>query len=325
MPDGRVSTTAEWVAAAARSVPPFSTLLVACWGWGQWQRDRSWVEGLLFCIPSPIVVLLLLAAALFTLQKPRSARRFVWRLALLSGPLFMLVCVETRWTRPPIAADSGSAFRLVHWNVGHGHSGWRAQRARLLSTDADVILVSEPPANVGPEDFPGYQCLRVDQLLLAVRGRVSWSGPLVPGGALHARLAHCELPGATLRILAADMTSNLRVPRDPHLRRLMTVARLRSADLVVGDLNAPRRSRALTAPDSEFRHAYDACGRGWGATWPVPAPVAAIDQCLFGPRVAPLRYELVSTAASDHRLQRFDFQLASGRHSGDNSPLLTSK
>jgi hypothetical protein len=37
-------------------------------------------------------------------------------------------------------------------------------------------------------------------------------------------------------------------------------------------------------------------------------PLWAIDQCVVGPRVEALRYELRSTAASDHRLQRLEFR-----------------
>lgn len=77
----------------------------------------------------------------------------------------------------------------------------------------------------------------------------------------------------------------------------------------VGDFNAPRRSLAFSQLPTGFRHAYDAAGAGWSYTWPVPVSFLAIDQCIIGPRLKLVHYELQSTWMSDHRLQVVDFEL----------------
>ena len=66
---------------------------------------------------------------------------------------------------------------------------------------------------------------------------------------------------------------------------------------------------ALDALPEGYHHAYDQAGSGWSYTWPIPCPVWAIDQCIVGPRVQPLRYTQRSTTSSDHRMQIFDFRL----------------
>jgi endonuclease/exonuclease/phosphatase family metal-dependent hydrolase len=84
------------------------------------------------------------------------------------------------------------------------------------------------------------------------------------------------------------------------------LAEQHEADVILGDLNAPRRSRALTPPPPGFVHAYDAAGSGWSATWPVPLPLWAIDQCLVGPRLQVVGYRLGFRRGSDHRMQVVD-------------------
>ena len=111
----------------------------------------------------------------------------------------------------------------------------------------------------------------------------------------------------SLILVAVNLSSSLSFHRDPGLQALCEGMQRVQPDIVVGDFNAPRRSRALEPLPKGFRHAYDCAGSGWSYTWPVPCPVYAIDQCIVGSRVRPIRYFLVSTLRSDHRAQVMDF------------------
>jgi endonuclease/exonuclease/phosphatase (EEP) superfamily protein YafD len=93
------------------------------------------------------------------------------------------------------------------------------------------------------------------------------------------------------------------------LRRVAELVRAHRPDIVVGDFNAPRRSRVLSVLGDEYRHAYDVAGSGWSYTWPLPFPVYAIDQCIAGPRVEIVDYRIRSSVLSDHRRQVLDFVL----------------
>ncbi len=108
-------------------------------------------------------------------------------------------------------------------------------------------------------------------------------------------------------MFAVDIGASLFNPRDPRLRKLTALMQTERPDLVVGDFNSRRRSRALCPLPGGFEHAYDAAGSGWSYTWPVPCPVLAIDQCIVGTRITPVMYELTSTLRSDHRMQTLDF------------------
>ncbi len=80
-------------------------------------------------------------------------------------------------------------------------------------------------------------------------------------------------------------------------------------DLIVGDFNAPRRSRALSELPTGYGHAYDTSGSGFSYTWPVPVPMYSLDQCIHARRVTPIRYDLLQSVYSDHCCQLFNFAL----------------
>jgi endonuclease/exonuclease/phosphatase (EEP) superfamily protein YafD len=93
------------------------------------------------------------------------------------------------------------------------------------------------------------------------------------------------------------------VPRAPLLDQVLARIRERRPDLVVGDFNAPRRSRALARLPAGWHHGYEVAGRGWSATWPQPVPLLAIDQLLVGPDWGVVDYRLLPGPGTDHRLQ----------------------
>jgi endonuclease/exonuclease/phosphatase (EEP) superfamily protein YafD len=127
-------------------------------------------------------------------------------------------------------------------------------------------------------------------------------------------LSEVEAPGLSgveaLKILAVDIVSSPRVARDPQLRRLVEWIGRERPDLVVGDFNAPRNSLALTHLPAGYRHAYEAAGSGWSATWPSFLPLWQIDHTLLGPAIEPARYGFFLSRASDHRGQRLEFSRA---------------
>jgi len=281
------------------------------WGAGQILRDSSWISGLMFYIPSPVLAVwyLLLAIAAW---KTRSGGHVYYTTLLLLPALFVFF-VENHWfANTPVAgtpfAETASEMRLVHWNICYGVMGWPRQLEVIRSLDPDVIVLSEIPDEIQDTDFPGFQTLQLRGMLIASRGTMVASGTLVAGGALQAFQVRCDLEDGPLHVIIADMTSNIYVGRDLYLQSLVRVMKEGEADIVVGDLNAPRRSRALSNLPVGYRHAYDEVGSGWSSTWPVPVPVFAIDQCLCGPRIRPLCYKLHSTMLSDHRIQVLDFE-----------------
>jgi endonuclease/exonuclease/phosphatase (EEP) superfamily protein YafD len=286
------------------------TLLIL-WGAGQILRDGSWISGLMFYIPSSVLGAWYLLLAIVA-WKTQSGRHLHYTSLMLPPTLFVMF-VENQWFANARSANTSPAetaaeMRLVHWNICHGVGGWPGQLEIIRSLNPDVIVLSEVSEEIQDADFPGFQTLQLRGMLIASRGTMVASRTLVAGGALHAFQVRCDLEDGPLNVIIADMTSNIYVGRDPYLQSLVRVMEGRNADIVVGDFNAPRRSRALSNLPAGYRHAYDEAGSGWSSTWPVPFPVFAIDQCLCGPKIRPLSYTLYSTMLSDHRIQVLDFE-----------------
>lgn len=307
----------------ARTAPILSMGLVAVWALGQIVRDRNWWTGLMFYFPTPVLV----AWLLLQFKIARTSRRLT--LGLLIAPLGMLLAVENQWMRPDSSTTDDSTtgrhgnssmfdtaaldmsteltpVRLVHWNLARGVMGWEKQWQHIESLNPDIIVLSEMPVLFDAKTLTGFDVLVIDGMAVACHGLMTKSGPLVRGGALQARHVTCQLSEGPLEVMIADMTSWIGIPRDPYLRPFVALLADRKIDVSVGDFNAPRRSLAFSGLPPGYRHAYAAAGAGWSYTWPVPVPLLAIDQCIIGPRLKPVRYQLQSTLLSDHRLQILD-------------------
>lgn len=285
--------------------------LVGAWLIGQWRRDATLLTALCFYIPSPLLlVTLLVGSGVCHAVRLRYAGRGL--LALAAMPLVSIALVENQWATPPPAEDAvGTPVRVVHWNVMWGELGWPAIAKQLVELDADAYVLSEVGAGFDFSAFEGYEVAADWSMAIVARGEL---------GELQRRynkleirelwidwrpigLAESEDP---LRVMLVDISAQPRLHRRPTIDLVRRNLAELQPDLVMGDFNSPRLSIGLTPPPPGYRHAYDAVGSGWSYTWPVPAPVLAIDQTLIGERLAPKRYRLETTWLSDHRRQVFD-------------------
>jgi vancomycin resistance protein VanJ len=288
-----------------RFIGPSTVALVCLWLLGQWLRDWSWLSGLCFYIPSPFLTGWLLLLALASLRKKRVAVCYAG-LAVL--PLFLVLFVENNFATSP-TPTSEPTFRVVHWNVGA-----RLYPDVLQAHDADLYVLSEIPNAKAVENFraslgEAYSAAVFDNLAVIGRGQVRAEEWLIRRGRVKLQTVHWRHAEQVFTLFVVDLPSELHIHREPLLREVNRFIEERQPDLIVGDFNAPRRSRALSDLPTGYRHAYDAVGEGWGYTWPVPVPLYALDQCIYSPRLRAQRYELVTSTHSDHRLQVFEFSL----------------
>lgn len=304
-------TPAERLAAIRDRVFRLAALLFPFWLVGQAARDDSWLTGLCFYIPSAFLMVAYLGFGLAYALGKRYRRSL---LALVLGvlPLGFVLFVENDFFRPRPPARS-DAVRLVHWNVG-GKLRPSGEQRVLLAERADVYVLSEKGNDLPVQQFrdalgPSYQARVFGNLAVVAEGDVRSRGWLLNRDGAKVHSVAWEHEGWSLLLFIVDLPSNVLVARAPLLREVVALIERDRPDLVVGDFNAPRRSRALTRLPGGYRHAYDSVGRGWGYTWPVPLPMYSLDQCIFSGRIEPVRYGLVSTTRSDHRYQVFDFLL----------------
>jgi hypothetical protein len=290
-------------------------LIVALWSLGQVFRDRTWVTGLCFYIPTLVVFVGLCVVGIWQWAAGEKRQSKI-SLAAAFVPAFFFVCVEnSRLVRAPVRA-AATDYTLVHWNVASGRLGWNRIRQRLLEQRADIYLISEPPrtskmGSMATTFGDVYQSQRFGSMLVIAKGRIAEGKWLIRSNTSQVYSFLWQYNGDSLRIFSVDLISDIIVARDPLLRQLSRLAVEYQPDLIVGDFNAPRRSHRLANMADGYRHAYDVCGHGIGYTWPVPLPMYALDQCILGPRISGHRYELKTFFLSDHRLQRLEFQLRS--------------
>jgi len=289
-------------------------MLLCCWLVGQITRDRNLLTGLLFYIPAPCVLGAGLAAGLHALYR-RKGRPAVFFLLGCLLPLYVVADVDNQWAPPAIAAPSeGLSLRLIHWNIAWGWKGWEVVSQQLEDYNADIQILSEVPQRI----TEGFVAARTDSerdvevfapMIAVSRGQLGEFRWLLRARDLHIGLFPWTIEGQTVHIMAVDLPSDPLAVREESLGKLLALMEEHAPDLVVGDFNAPRRSRAISPLPAGYVHAYEAAGSGWSYTWPSPVPVLAIDQCIVSDRLEPQQYRLISSLHSDHCMQVFDFRV----------------
>ncbi|MEO7793438.1 MAG: endonuclease/exonuclease/phosphatase family protein [Thermoanaerobaculia bacterium] len=287
--------------------------LFAVWAVGQLFRDLTLVTAWAFYLPSALVLgALLLLAAFEALRRRR--RRAMLLLALALAPVAAVLAFENRWLPRSHPLAGTADLRVVAWNVADFPRGVERAAALLRPLEADLVLLSEapgkPPQELEHQLGGGLRLTPVGGMAIFTREaplEVEW---LARESELQVALVRWPVAGRTLGVLAVNVISSPRVPRDPLLARVVEMIERHEPDLVLGDFNAPRRSRALARLPAGFRHAYDAAGFGWSSTWPAALPLLAIDQTIVGPRLAVRDYTLRTTRISDHRLQLTELDFA---------------
>jgi vancomycin resistance protein VanJ len=288
--------------------------LVLVWVIGQIFRERFGLTGLCFFIPSPLIAVIGLAAA-FRYRRKGLLHQCRWALALAAVPLLAVVAIENHWTARQAMKSGPNTMRLVHWNVWHGTLGRPGIGAVLAEYNADICVLSEPPDTIDFDTIDqrtdtGYNTVRVGDMAVIACGTLTREATFRIGEGSGGLLSWNN-KNQTISLLVADLPSRITAARGPMLMELQRRIDEHHPDIIVGDLNSPRRCHSLANLPRGYAHAYDTAGKGWSYTWPAICPLWAIDHCMTGPRIRTLHYSLRSTTVSDHRLQCLDFEIDS--------------
>lgn len=288
-----------------------ASVVFALWLLGQIFKERFYFTGLCFYIPSVLVAGIFAVVAARRIRKKRKLPA-VLSLIIFLLPLGMLLFAENHWTRPESPDSTGRTIRLVHWNVANGRLGWQRVQDEIVSLKPDIAVISEAPGRYGFDDLArrlgGFTISRVTNLAVIASGELTHGARLSPGAG-KAYLFENRAPSWNLSLLVVDLPSDPLMPRAHELQWVTAQMEALKPDFVVGDFNALRRSSALCNLPAPYAHAYDRTGFGYSATWPMPLPIYAIDQCILGKRVHPVKYRIVHALRSDHCAQVLDFKL----------------
>lgn len=285
--------------------------IMAAWWIGFCFKDAWLPTRLCFYLPP------LLVAAAGAIWLAAYRRQSSWLLrafvaATILAAIGKAALTDFEWHSPPASKPPG-AVRLLHWNTSWGSFGsdriWRI----IAADQPDICVFSEPPLADFPWQsqhlYPNGATHTGAGMAIATRYPMQILGSLVIPhvASWHARLT---TPSGPLDILAVDFSSSPLMDRHQPLLNVARWIRQHESSIpliVVGDFNTPRDSIHLAPLRSQMNQAYEQAGHGWPYSWPVPAPMWAIDQMWLSPGLRAVDHGFRYALCSDHLRQMLDF------------------
>lgn len=296
-------------------------------------QDRDgWFLSYAFYATPPTVLTLMATGATFCSLVVRRRRRALVPLALALCSGIWAYTDAWRHNAPPPPA--GPTLRVLFWNIAGGVTGLDRVTEVIRQAPADVVALAEalpPGPRRGLLGRAGTQALQaaadaraaywraalpgwyvhVDPSGIALLSRVPLAEPqpgMLGWDALTA-FGRCvstevEVGGRAVKLLVVDVPNKRGRSRFVPLSHLYELLDQQPPDvplLLMGDFNTPRDSAHLVPLQQRMQHAFDAAGRGYGATWPMPLPVLQIDHAWASPSLLLHRCTLGWSLLSDHR------------------------
>jgi endonuclease/exonuclease/phosphatase family metal-dependent hydrolase len=293
---------------------------------GQLIRDRSATFAILMYLP--VLPVSLLAAAFDVAYRGRALPWVRFGLSSLATVGIALSAAPMIGSGVLESARSGEReVSVLHWNVQWGGGlfrspqTWAAQRAEILTHQADLIILSEAPASAWVDQLVGDLGAGASRAPIeSERGSRHWFGVVVcsrwsvrleevvslPNGKGMNVVAHVN--GRHLRILVVDGKSNPFISRLPFLEGIVATCRTardagRPFDVVVGDFNTPSRSLGFDRLVEEGFTLASRSTAGWRATFPSWLPIYDIDHVWLGRSLRVGSASFFNGPNSDHRGQ----------------------
>ena len=246
-------------------------------------------------------------------ERPRAT--ILHQMLVLSTAMLGCVCLglwlfgNFRWfSKQALPPES---LKVVFWNVGRGKfASWDQIAEELTRFDADVLALVEANADeVQTREFwqsrlPGYSPLPMHGgFVLLVKGEATQqaAGRLAMGGKF--RQVSVTVRGIRFEMILADIVSDPLQSRGPPLAKLFEVMQAQddTPTLVVGDFNTPPTSVCFDDWRTSWSRAWEVCGSGYQATWPLPLTVLTLDHAWGNRGVTFHRCVCGWSRCSDHR------------------------
>lgn len=214
---------------------------------------------------------------------------------------------------------SGTALRLLTYNVYYGRLGADRVLAEIEAAHADVVVLQATSSRTDvlfKQRLSGAGAVSVERdffLHTRLPLRDVHVPPLLEAdlppqfvrytidtakGPIDVYNVHPYSPRNALRWGAHPLDTQ---HREQQVTAIMTDARSRTNPVVIaGDTNLPPLSAIGRRHLTGFRDAFEAVGGGLGYTFPTKVPWMRIDRVLCGPGVRPLSVHVGARGASDH-------------------------
>jgi len=284
-------------------------LLCAGWGVRLTVRDTYPAASAVF-YATPVPVLGGLAAGLCLVAVLRGRRIVAGVAALAAATAVVGVLAGLAW--PPPAVPAPSDLKVVFWNASRPLGALTKVFDLLRKHDADILGIVETGEIKGDAyaawqgAFPEYRIARKRSsgMMILTKGQIveTEKGELGPHG--EYLRAEIRVRGEEFTIVLVDLPASPLRSREAHFRRLRELLNADSDRklILMGDFNTPLDSVHFDALRTRISHAFETAGRGYGATWPVPVPVLALDHLWVDRALAVTGCSLGFSLLSDHRL-----------------------
>jgi len=278
-------------------------------------KDRDFLSGLLF-YATPLPVLLL--GTVFCLGEAclhaRRKFRLFW-LMLMIGIGIQWLWTDWKFSLNSVAdasksssPSSGEEVSVLFWNVARRQDLSAAARY-LRQKQPDLVGLVEVQGDVKTwrafwrEQLPEYDVsILGGNMYLLTRGTSGQAIPYDLGGGSIARRMTVNVRNQSYEVLLVDVHAN---PLQPRRKALATLTQLADSLteqrlLILGDFNTPEDSVHLRGLRIHHQLAFEAAGRGYAPTWPIPLPLMQLDQIWTNQNVIPVQCRHSWTWASDH-------------------------
>ena len=284
--------------------------VVAGWMGGDvrtWSLLLSWVPAVALL---PVIVIGLLLVGFVR----GGMGTFLWRAFALCLAFVLAWILGTELGLFRAGDEEPSDFVVAHWNASwpSKYQSLDSAYSALTDTNADLIVITEPGQFGWGEDGQAFQrqwpySARPHNALLLSRVPFSQVHPVLSADGIDLVLVKLNIDDRPATIWVVDLPSDptrLRSKVFSTLKEKAQAAGISAPDLILGDLNVTRHSRALEHAFPKFRNAFDEGGVGWSGTWWRDFPLWHLDQILVSPSMRSIRYEVLNPGVGDHRIQR---------------------
>ena len=288
-------------------------LLGACWITGVVLADRFvWSQWLSWASAWTLLPGFALATVgLLALARPRrEVAACVAGIAL--GPLLVIWGL---WRPLGPAAPDTDTLCIVQWTTGPSVKSEAAFAQLIERTNPDVVvalgaLVRNWGALRNWGAVPGP--MRRAEFTVLSKVPLARCRSLARAHDIQLVALDLQLTDRIYRVLLVDL------PSDPARSRwhiaeqaasLIDRVVMYTPDLVLGDFNMTRSSRAIHAILPDWRFAWPTRGRGWGGTWPRWLPLWRIDHVAVPPGAELPFVTTVDTGPARHRAQLIEIPL----------------
>lgn len=272
--------------------------------------DRiPYISTFYYATPLPLLSGLAVMSALVNICIKHRRYTMVWCFAAVT--LISWTGFESLHAAPTHSQNSNHKnIRIAFWNVGRGLGGWSTIVQEMQSWDADVIGIVEAGVKEGRQRefwqqyFPDYDVSMLGgEFVLLVKGTSDECTPGTFGPLGKYREIGVNIDGAEFDVMLIDISSAPFISRESTMNamaELMSQKTDRPA-LLMGDFNTPTNSVHFAGLRQSWTNAFEAVGRGYAPTWPVPAPMLVLDQIWYNGKIDATHCVLEWSTGSDHR------------------------